>query len=201
MSGAATRSNNPVEVPLPPIVAPPLAASPSAASPSTAPAWPWPIVDIAVARLSPRAILPRYQTQLAAGMDLSACLPEGQRLVLPAIRSVPAGHNPVLLVPCGFAMALPPGFEAQVRPRSGLATRHGVTMPNAPGTIDADYRGEMKVPLINLGPDDFIIEHGLRIAQMVIARVEHATVRELPSVSDLGATQRGAGGFGSTGVH
>lgn len=94
-------------------------------------------------------------------------------------------------------MALPAGFEGQVRPRSGLASRHGVTMPNAPGTIDADYRGEVKVPLINLGREVFVIEHGMRIAQMVIAPVVHARIVEM---DELGDTGRGAGGFGSTGL-
>ncbi len=123
-------------------------------------------------------------------MDLSACLPDdAPRLTLP-----PGG---IAVVPCGFAMALPAGFEAQVRPRSGLASRHGVTLPNAPGTIDADYRGEVKVPLINLGPAPFTIEHGMRIAQMVIAPVVRAEVRE---VATLEETARGGGGFGSTGV-
>ena len=101
-----------------------------------------------------------------------------------------------VLIPCGFAMALPAGFEAQVRPRSGLASKHGVTMPNTPGTIDADYRGEVKVPLINLGREPFVVKHGTRIAQMVIAKVERAAIEE---VADLDPTGRGAGGFGRTG--
>lgn len=103
----------------------------------------------------------------------------------------------IALVPCGFAMALPDGFEAQVRPRSGLGAKHGISMPNAPGTIDADYRGEVKVPLINLGRAAFTVEHGMRIAQMVIARVERAEISE---VNELDDTARGSGGFGSTGV-
>lgn len=101
------------------------------------------------------------------------------------------------LVPCGFAMSLPPGFEAQVRPRSGLATRHGVSMPNAPGTIDSDYRGEVMVPLINLGREPFSVEPGMRIAQMVIAPYVQA---ELEEVDSLEETTRGTGGFGSTGT-
>ncbi len=100
------------------------------------------------------------------------------------------------MVPCGFAMAIPYGFEAQVRPRSGLATKHGISMPNAPGTVDSDYRGEMMVPLINLGRAAFTVEHGMRVAQMVVAPVARATVRE---VDELDATARGQGGFGSTG--
>ena len=100
------------------------------------------------------------------------------------------------MVPCGFAMAIPAGWEAQVRPRSGLATKHGISMPNTPGTIDADYRGEVKVPLINLGKATFTIEPGMRIAQMVIAPVARVVVEE---VEDLEETDRGGGGFGSTG--
>jgi dUTP pyrophosphatase len=103
----------------------------------------------------------------------------------------------IALIPCGFAMALPPGYEAQVRPRSGLATKFGISMPNAPGTVDADYRGEMKVPLINLGRQPFTVEPGMRVAQMVIARVARA---EVSVVDALTETARGSGGFGSTGV-
>lgn len=101
------------------------------------------------------------------------------------------------MVPCGFAMAVPHGYEGSVRPRSGLATKHGISMPNAPGTVDSDYRGEMMVPLINLGRAAFTVEHGMRIAQMVIAPVARATVRE---VDELDGTARGTGGFGSTGT-
>lgn len=138
-------------------------------------------------RLRASAVLPTYQTELAAGMDLSADL------------DAPVTMQPgdIVLVPCGFAMALPPGFEAQVRPRSGLAVKFGISMPNAPGTIDADYRGEVKVPLINLGRTPFVVEPKMRIAQMVIARVEHAQAVE---VNELTETRRGAGGFGSTGT-
>lgn len=144
-------------------------------------------VDIAIKRLRPSAILPAYQTELAAGMDLSADL------------DAPVVLQPgdIAMIPCGFAMALPPGFEAQVRPRSGLATKFGISMPNAPGTVDADYRGEMKVPLINLGRSAFTVEPGMRVAQMVIARVARA---EVSVVNELTETGRGAGGFGSTGV-
>ena len=138
-------------------------------------------------RLRASAVLPTYQTELAAGMDLSADL------------DAPVTMQPgdIVLVPCGFAMALPPGFEAQVRPRSGLATRFGISMPNAPGTVDADYRGEMKVPLINLGRTPFVVEPRMRVAQMVIARVERAEVVEVNELTD---TARGQGGFGSTGT-
>jgi len=132
--------------------------------------------------------LPALATRLAAGADLRAALPENAPLtLLPGERA---------LVPCGFAMALPAGFEAQVRPRSGLAVRHGITVLNAPGTIDADYRGEVMVPLINLGQEAFTLARGERIAQLVIA----AVAQPLFSLEDeLDETERGAGGFGSTG--
>jgi dUTP pyrophosphatase len=100
------------------------------------------------------------------------------------------------LIPTGFAIALPEGYEGQVRPRSGLATEHGVTVLNAPGTIDADYRGEVKVPLINHGERDFVVTRGMRIAQLVVAAVAPAVLVEVP---ELGETERGQGGFGSTG--
>ena len=144
-------------------------------------------VEIQFQRLRAGAHVPAYQTAHAAGMDLHACL-DMPRVVQP---------GEIALIPCGFAMALPVGFEAQVRPRSGLATRHGIGMPNAPGTVDADYRGEMMVPLINLGRAPFTVEPDMRIAQMVIAPVARATVRE---VAALDATERGSGGFGSTGT-
>jgi dUTP pyrophosphatase len=145
------------------------------------------MVELRFQRLHDAATLPEYQSDHAAGMDLHACL--DQSLVMQP--------GDIALVPCGFAMAVPPGFEAQVRPRSGLATRHGIGIPNSPGTIDADYRGEVKVPLINLGRASFTVEPGMRIAQMVVAPVARVTVRE---VSQLEATARGSGGFGSTGV-
>lgn len=130
--------------------------------------------------------LPAYQSDLAAGLDLLAAV--GESLVLaPGKRA---------LIPTGLAMALPAGFEAQVRPRSGLAAKHGVTVLNTPGTIDADYRGEVKVILINHGDVPFEISRGDRIAQMVIAPVLQAQILE---VTDLTDTTRGAGGFGSTG--
>ena len=132
--------------------------------------------------------LPKVQTALAAGVDLCAAIPDDDDLTLtPGARAI---------VPCGFAMALPAGFEAQVRPRSGLAAKYGVSVLNAPGTIDADYRGEVKVILINHGADDFIIRRGDRIAQMVIAPVTQPLFK---IVEALDETDRGAGGFGSTG--
>lgn len=132
--------------------------------------------------------LPAYETPLSAGMDLRAAVPENEPVTLqPGQRA---------LVPAGIAIALPPDYEAQVRPRSGLALKHGVTCLNAPGTVDADYRGELKVILINHGQEPFVIKRGERIAQMVIAPVSQATwVR----VETLDETERGAGGFGSTG--
>ncbi len=122
-------------------------------------------------------------------MDLSACPVDGQAIVLEP--------GDIRLVPCGFAMAIEPGFEAQVRPRSGLATKHGISMPNTPGTIDADYRGEVMVPLINLGRKAFVVDPGMRIAQMVIAPMARARVEQVASLDD---TARGTGGFGSTGA-
>lgn len=144
--------------------------------------------------LSPRAVLPQYQSEFAAGLDLAACLPLGDDGAEP--RGWTLAPGAIAIVPTGLAIAIPVGHEAQVRPRSGLASKFGVTLPNAPGTIDADYRGEVKVPLINLGREPFVVEHGMRIAQMVIAPVSHARVQQ---VHDLEATVRGAGGFGSTG--
>lgn len=131
--------------------------------------------------------LPSYESKYAAGMDIRAALEEPVEL-LPGSRR---------LVPTGLQMALPQGYEAQIRPRSGLAYRNGITMLNTPGTIDADYRGELKVLAVNLGDEPFVIEHGDRIAQMVIAPVTQARIEEAESLPD---TQRGAGGFGSTGV-
>ena len=132
--------------------------------------------------------LPAYETADAAGMDLRAAVPEAEPMTLkPGERA---------MVPTGLTIALPPRHEAQVRPRSGLAAKHGVTCLNSPGTIDADYRGEVKVILINHGQEPFVIRRGERIAQMVIAPVTRA---DLVQVETLDDTQRGAGGFGSTG--
>lgn len=133
--------------------------------------------------------LPAYQTHAAAGLDLIAALPSGETITLQ--------KGARALVPTGLVIALPEGVEAQVRPRSGLALKHGVTVLNAPGTIDADYRGEVQVLLINLGDAPFEIRRGDRIAQLVIARVGQAVWHP---VAALDGTARGAGGFGSTGV-
>lgn len=132
--------------------------------------------------------LPAYQTAQAAGLDLLAAVPQDAPMVLEA--------GKYAMVPTALTIALPAGYEAQVRPRSGLAAKHGVTVLNAPGTIDADYRGEIAVLLINHGAAAFTIQRGERIAQLVIAAVVRA---ELVTVTALGETDRGAGGFGSTG--
>lgn len=132
--------------------------------------------------------LPAYQSAHAAGLDLLAAIPADAPIIL-----APGRHG---MIPTGLAIALPPGYEAQVRPRSGLAAKHGVTVLNAPGTVDADYRGEIAVLLINHGQQPFTIVRGERIAQMVIATVARA---ELVATVSLSATDRGSGGFGSTG--
>ncbi|SCX27715.1 Deoxyuridine 5'-triphosphate nucleotidohydrolase [Agrobacterium sp. DSM 25558] len=133
--------------------------------------------------------LPSYETSGAAGMDLRAAVAAEEPLVLkPGARA---------LVPTGFIFEVPQGFEAQIRPRSGLAIKNGITCLNTPGTVDSDYRGEVKVILANLGQEDFVVERGMRIAQMVIAPVTQVAVFEVTETSD---TARGTGGFGSTGV-
>ena len=146
--------------------------------------------EIAIRRL-PHAEglpLPTYETPGAAGMDLRAALAEGEEMILrPGARD---------RAPTGLCIAVPAGFEAQIRPRSGLAAKAGITCLNTPGTIDSDYRGEIQVILINLGAEDFVIRRGDRIAQMVIAPVASATWLEVQSLDE---TKRGAGGFGSTG--
>jgi dUTP pyrophosphatase len=132
--------------------------------------------------------LPSYQSALAAGMDLLAAVPADMPLVIaPGAR---------VLVPTGIAIALAEGTEGQVRPRSGLAMRHGLTVANAPGTIDADYRGELQVLLVNLGSESVNITRGMRIAQLVVAAVARVQLREVTSLNE---TPRGSGGFGSTG--
>ncbi|MCV9944653.1 MULTISPECIES: dUTP diphosphatase [unclassified Rhizobium] len=133
--------------------------------------------------------LPAYESKGAAGMDLRAAVDEAAPLtLLPGKRA---------LVPTGFIFEIPEGFEGQVRPRSGLAFKNGITCLNSPGTVDSDYRGEVKVLLVNLGEEAFVISRGMRIAQMVIAPVTQARVAEITEASE---TMRGAGGFGSTGV-
>jgi len=147
-------------------------------------------MKVSVQRL-PHALgiaLPAYATEGSAGMDLVAAV-ETDTELLPGKRAV---------VPTGFSLELPNGFEAQVRPRSGLAANHGITVLNTPGTIDSDYRGEVKIILINLGDAPFVVTRGMRIAQMIIARHERGELVERPALSQ---TARGSGGHGSTGLH
>lgn len=144
---------------------------------------------VRVRALSPRAHLPERATEGAAGFDLRAAL-DADLVIEPGARAV---------VPTGLALALPPGTEGQIRPRSGLALRHGVTVLNAPGTIDEDYRGELRVLLVNLGDAPYRVEPGARIAQLVVARYEVPDFK-LVSADDFEATARGGGGFGSTGT-
>jgi len=147
-------------------------------------------VDVRITRLPHGADLPlpSYQSAHAAGLDLMAAVPADAPLTL-----APGGRA---LVPTGIAIALPPGTEGQVRPRSGLAAKHGLTVLNAPGTIDADYRGEVQVLLVNLGTEPVTLARGTRIAQLIVAPVAQAALREVESLDE---TPRGAGGFGSTG--
>ena len=144
---------------------------------------------VEVKALDPRARLPERMSEAAAGWDLYACLPRGQA-------SLRLGPLERCAVPTGLAMAIPVGFEGQVRPRSGLAFKHGISIPNAPGTIDADYRGELKVLLINLSNEPFELEHGERIAQIVFCAVAQLEPRWAESLPE---SARGSGGFGSTG--
>jgi dUTP pyrophosphatase len=134
--------------------------------------------------------LPQYQSADAAGLDLFAAVPAESAAVIP-----PGGRA---LIPTGIAIALPQGYEGQVRPRSGLAARHGITVLNAPGTVDADYRGEIQVVLANLGSEPFAVSRGTRIAQLIIAPVQQVTLVETVT---LDSTVRGQGGFGSTGTN
>ena len=144
------------------------------------------MIDVKINLFSHGVSVPTYATPGSAGADLYAANTEAVELA-PGARA---------LIPCGFSMALPEGYEAQVRPRSGLALKNGITLPNTPGTIDADYRGEVGVILLNLGTEVFVVERGMRIAQMVIAPAPQAT---FTLVKGLDETSRGTGGFGSTG--
>ena len=149
-----------------------------------------PTVTLALRRLphGPGLALPAYETEGAAGMDLRAAVPEDAPVTLrPGERQ---------MIPTGLSMAIPPGYEVQVRPRSGLAAKHGLTCLNSPGTVDSDYRGELKVILINLGAEPFVVQRGESIAQMVVAPVTRGVFEE---VEVLPETARGEGGFGSTG--
>jgi dUTP pyrophosphatase len=145
------------------------------------------MLKVKIVRLNKQASLPVYATAHAAGMDISACIEE------------PVTIEPftTALIPSGFALELPEGYEAQLRPRSGLALRSLISLPNTPATIDADYRGEVKVILVNYGQKPFVVSHGDRIAQMVVAKVEQVHFEE---VEELGSTVRGEGGFGHTGT-
>ncbi len=145
------------------------------------------MLKVNIVRLNEKAVLPRYATAHAAGMDLAACLDE------------PVTIEPftTALVPTGLAIELPEGYEAQLRPRSGLALNHMISLPNTPATIDADYRGEIRVILVNYGKAPFVVRHGDRIAQMIISRYEHVRLEETASLSE---TERGDGGFGHTGI-
>jgi len=148
-------------------------------------------IELRVMRLPHAADLPlpQYQSRLAAGLDLLAAVPADAPVeITPGTRA---------MIPTGIAIALPPGSEGQVRPRSGLAAKHGITVLNSPGTIDADYRGEIQVILVNLGSESFIVERGMRIAQLVIAQVQQAKLIESAS---LEPTERADGGMGSTGT-
>jgi dUTP pyrophosphatase len=149
-------------------------------------------VEVRITRLPHGADLPlpEYQSALAAGLDLLAAVPADAPLELaPRARA---------LVPTGISIALPPGFEAQVRPRSGLAARHGISVLNTPGTVDADYRGELQVILVNLGAEPFVVSRGMRIAQLIVAPVQRI---KLVEVDALDSTVRAQGGFGSTGTN
>jgi dUTP pyrophosphatase len=141
---------------------------------------------VKILKLNPEALLPEYQTEHAAAMDVHACL-DAPRTLQPLERA---------LIPTGLAFELPEGHEMQVRARSGLSIKHGITMVNGVGTIDADYRGELNVPLINLGQDPFVIEPNMRIAQLLVSRYEKVAWEPADALSE---TERGTGGFGSTG--
>ena len=145
------------------------------------------MTKILIKKLSKTAIIPKYETQGASGVDISANIKEDLTLA----------KNESTLVPTGIAVSIPQGFEIQIRPRSGLAAKKGISVLNTPGTIDADYRGEIKVILINHGNEPFVIRNGDRIAQMVVCPIVQAKFEEVDELSD---TERGSGGFGSTGV-
>jgi dUTP pyrophosphatase len=144
-------------------------------------------ITVKVKKLKPDAALPEYETPGAAGMDIKACL-DGDATIPPGGR---------LAVPTGLAFEIPASYEAQVRPRSGLAKKYGVTILNSPGTIDSDYRGEVSIILVNLGAEPWTVRHGDRIAQLVFAPLTQAALEETARLSD---TERGSGGFGSTGL-
>lgn len=160
-----------------------------------------PHIIVPIKKLHPDAVLPQYQSDGAAGMDLCCCDRFGEDTAHGpedggSWGSIVLKPNTRLLTGTGIAVAIPFGFEGQIRPRSGLAVKHGITVLNSPGTIDSDYRGEVKVLLINLGSEPYVIKRGDRIAQIVFAPVARAGLQQ---VDDLDATARGSGSFGSTG--
>lgn len=145
------------------------------------------MIELKVKKVRENAILPEYQTPFSAGLDLCACIEE----------DITINPNEIKMIPTGISIELPDGYEAQVRPRSGLASKFGITILNTPGTIDPDYRGEIMVIMINLGKEPFIIKNGMRIAQMIISKFERVNIK---LVDELTPTLRGNGGFGSTGI-
>ena len=145
------------------------------------------MTEILIKKLSKEVILPKYETDGSSGLDLAACIE----------KNIEIKPGKVEIIPTGIAVAIPKNFEIQIRPRSGLAAKNQISVLNAPGTIDADYRGELKVILINLGDKNFVVEKGLRIAQMVLCPIIKAKLKEVEKLED---TKRGSGGFGSTGA-
>ncbi len=145
------------------------------------------MIKILIKKISDKVSTPKYETSGSSGMDISAYLDS----------PIPIESGEKALIPTGFSLSIPKGFEVQIRPRSGLASKKNITVLNSPGTIDADYRGEIKVILINLSKEKFIVENGIRIAQMVVCPVVQAKLQE---VNELSETTRGIGGFGSTGI-
>lgn len=145
------------------------------------------MIELKVKKVRENAIVPEYQTPFSAGLDLCACIEE----------DITINPNEIKMIPTGISIELPDGYEAQVRPRSGLASKFGITILNTPGTIDPDYRGEIMVIMINLGKEPFIVKNGMRIAQMIISKFERVNIK---LVDELTPTLRGNGGFGSTGI-
>lgn len=145
------------------------------------------MTKLLIKRFSKNVIIPKYETSGSSGMDIAAYIKE----------NIEINPNEKAIVPTGFSLSIPKGFEIQIRPRSGLAAKNDISVLNTPGTIDADYRGEIKVILINLGKKKFIVENGLRVAQMIMCPVVQAKIEE---VEELSSTDRGSGGFGSTGT-
>jgi dUTP pyrophosphatase len=149
------------------------------------------VVDLEILKMDERVETPFYATKASAGFDLKAFIPEQGEIILKA------GSRDK--IPTGLKMVIPQGFEVQIRPRSGLAFKHGISLTNTPGTIDSDYRGELQILIINHGDEDFVIKHGERVAQAVIAPVWQANFKEISELPDESDNDRGSGGFGSTG--